>query len=489
MLSNLLLLKVELSHLPSTMICNQLEKVRLHFINVNSDLIIGNIKIAASGLSSSRISFHDTNSKQIHSLFDKKTSICTLNKSEFKYLEDIQSAAAAMNNSDQQQHHNQRNNENDFVYSLDGVVIPASSHYELDMWIRAPEHEGDHMFYFMFFYEDFTAKLVNQTANLDMPIGGRMRKASLPSSHNLKYRTLRYEFSLRTNSAMNVSNTSVVTSQSSCNMFCNLELTNRQESIGFELVELISVSDLWKTWPMVNTDACFLKPLSNVTVSASESMDVFQQQFRNKVNRKTEEILSIALKSEIISTANSNNNKNEKLCLFRSAFKSLTKQNNGLSDENMPDQCVFLDFMRSDIKKSLINVSKDANYLDLSLIWKSTRTTHSKEEKSTSYGMTPVKVFLNSATGEVANMSDKMMINLRHHRPRAINADNNKQMELSKRARSLIIITSQCETNCVGNDSFSHGNLCSVVVSIQLRNFCSSDEFDLVILAKNPKYN
>jgi hypothetical protein len=46
-------------------------------------------------------------------------------------------------------------NKAEFVYSLDeNVTIEPNGYRVIDMWLKAPETEGEHKFYFMFFYQE-----------------------------------------------------------------------------------------------------------------------------------------------------------------------------------------------------------------------------------------------------------------------------------------------------------------------------------------------
>ncbi len=82
-----------MDHVPKTMLCNQLERVRICFRNIGEELPIGNLKIASNGISSSRLCF--SNSEKI---VEKKAlqlnKEASLSNSEFKYLSEMSSIEA-----------------------------------------------------------------------------------------------------------------------------------------------------------------------------------------------------------------------------------------------------------------------------------------------------------------------------------------------------------------------------------------------------------
>jgi len=175
-------LQIEMDSLPKTMICNQFERVRIYFINLSNEFPIGNIKIASNELQTCRLYFSDTN-KIGDELKIDQDSLFTFEKSSFEFKKEIL-------NQEQQQHQpfQANTNSNDFssqgynnnIYSLDNVILKPNEHYALDMWIRAPDIEGDYKFYFMFFYEDFNANIGHQPHAKPSP------KRNSASAHSLK---------------------------------------------------------------------------------------------------------------------------------------------------------------------------------------------------------------------------------------------------------------------------------------------------------------
>lgn len=145
-LNEMPLLQVELDHLPARMQCDQLEKIRVYFVNLSTQKQIGNVKIASNGIASSRICFRQANISETQLELNQMKQ---LNKSEFKFKEtdaiaDKQSMPGSLKTSI----------DTELVYSLGDVVINPNDVYQLDMWIRGPSQPGEHKFYFMFFYQE-----------------------------------------------------------------------------------------------------------------------------------------------------------------------------------------------------------------------------------------------------------------------------------------------------------------------------------------------
>ena len=171
---------------PETMLCNQLERVGVYFINLCDEVPIGNIRIASNGIGMSRVCFRPTTPLDNKRVL-KLDEIESIESSEFKFKKAAtESNAANVNDSFRNEpiklnyshkHHNDSdtnsNNANSLasdmqnIYSLENVVVEPKSGYQLDMWIRAPETDGEHKFYFMVFYEDYIPdKKINLVTHL-----------------------------------------------------------------------------------------------------------------------------------------------------------------------------------------------------------------------------------------------------------------------------------------------------------------------------------
>ena len=84
------------------------------------------------------------------------------------------------------------------------------------MWMRAPDIEGDHRFYFMFFYE-------NAGINLDGAAAVGVLKY---------YRVSSFEMSIRTRQSVNCTRISIVNSQVDASLILNLELCNPKQAVS-----------------------------------------------------------------------------------------------------------------------------------------------------------------------------------------------------------------------------------------------------------------
>lgn len=150
------------------MICGQLEKVRLTFVNLNDQASISNLRIASNRLKSNHLCFHETDKSTINNNpYDN-----TWFEKEYSCLSREEVAASQMNNAGDEAAQadqlpsvaetminkmsgNKKIGRSDLVYSIDNVTIKPADHYSIDMWIKAPEAEGEHKFYLMFFYEEY----------------------------------------------------------------------------------------------------------------------------------------------------------------------------------------------------------------------------------------------------------------------------------------------------------------------------------------------
>jgi hypothetical protein len=457
-----------MDHLPQTMISNQFEKVKIIFINQSNESSIGNIQIASNALQNNQISF-DVSSASFSS--NNNMSDIKIPKNKFKFMEDTFQNSSNEDHHQQQQQQQQQNlnkqpKKFDFIYSLDnGVIIKPNECYELDMWIRAPEIQGEHKFYFMFFYQDITQNGETNSQN-------KVRSSSISgSSHGLKYRVIRNEFVINTVPSIFVFNSKIFNSQNNMNVFVNLDIANKQTYTQFELVDLISLSDIWTVKPIVQNDNknILIKSLSNPNptplVNRFESNDSFSQQFKVKINKRTEEIVSIVLK------ATPNDSKNEDIFINKSCFDSQS-----VADELYlkPNDGVLLNFMTNDLKKNLISVSKNSNYLGMGLVWRSKTTLYDNYTQTESnfyaYGILSFKIDLDFLTSN--SKIDKVQVPLK------------LEQDILKHAKNSILV------NCTNQqfskyDSSCSPNLCPVHVKVELKNLSSSVDFEMVVIAKN----
>ena len=154
--------KVELSDMPETMNCGQLQRIKVFMVNKSDSIPVGNIRIASNGISSGNFCFATTNVQK-----DLDNDLLgTIKKTELKSKEISNSEPEEESSHDPnklsfQHRQNQATNpsldkeiDSGFIFNLDGVTIGPSDHYELDLWIKAPDIDGEHAFYLMFFYDD-----------------------------------------------------------------------------------------------------------------------------------------------------------------------------------------------------------------------------------------------------------------------------------------------------------------------------------------------
>lgn len=233
--------------IPSDLLCNQLEKVRVYFINPSENIPIGNIRIASNGIANSTLCFNDTNKKSVSSLvmdqltilpnadfkFKEQTSSCDSSslsgneplKFNFTHVHHADESFSMANTSS----HLAESHEN--VYSLDNVVIKPQEHYQIDLWIRAPDTEGKHKFYFMFFYED--------ARNEASP-----SKLNIAYANSLRYRIIRYELEINTRRSLSLREpVSIINSQTNSNLILNFELINHQQTVSVIRENLIFLQD------------------------------------------------------------------------------------------------------------------------------------------------------------------------------------------------------------------------------------------------------
>lgn len=164
---------------------------------MSSENSIGNIKIASNGLSSSEICFTEAHSNRdivnntpAHVDTEPQAKrIKRTCKTEFKYNDEANSSHLSdeySNATDQQQLLANKFSPSkvidaDFLYTLEGVVIEPNGCHVLDMWLKAPESEGEHKFYFMFFYQEQLIP-VNDESGADQ----KHSKRKMSISQNLK---------------------------------------------------------------------------------------------------------------------------------------------------------------------------------------------------------------------------------------------------------------------------------------------------------------
>ncbi len=232
-------MQVEMDKLPNNLLCNQLERIRVYFINPSDNIPIGNIRIASNGVANSTLCFHDPNKNSENPLEIDELTI--LSSAEFKFKELSSSVPGSFSNEplkfnfthvhraeesfsmvNPTTNHLTEGHEN--VFSLENVVIKPKEHYQIDLWIRAPETEGAHKLNFMFFYED--------ARNEASP-----SKLSTAYANSLRYRIIRYELAINTRQSLSLREpVSIINSQTNSSLILNFELSSHQPAVSFFVI-------------------------------------------------------------------------------------------------------------------------------------------------------------------------------------------------------------------------------------------------------------
>lgn len=219
---------------PDTMYCEQLKRIRIYFINTSDTIPIGNLRIASNGLTTSKLCFNHPNKQTTKSnaLFTsdfKSKDFQTTDQTNNSRSEPLKFNFTQLHHSDESYANSQQQNtDSQCVYSLDNVVIAPQGHYELDMWIRAPETVGEHHFYFMFFYEDATE---TRAASGEREASPGTRRNLLPVN-GLRYRVVPYELAVRTVQAVTNTALNVINSEVDSSLILNFEISNNSQLVS-----------------------------------------------------------------------------------------------------------------------------------------------------------------------------------------------------------------------------------------------------------------
>ncbi len=118
----------------------------------------------------------------------------------------------------------------------------------------------------------------------------------------------------------------------------------------------------------------------------------------------------------------------------------------------LPDEAVLSQLIQADIEKC----ESGPVYLNAYLVW---RTLVNGEDSSGKCGLIPVKV---------------------------IQGSEGLLQEHKNNLKNLLLVTANCKSNV--SFDFSEKNLCSNVVWIELKNLSTQLDFELILIAKNPRY-
>ena len=115
-------------------------------------------------------------------------------------------------------------------------------------------------------------------------------------------------------------------------------------------------------------------------------------------------------------------------------------------------------------------------------------------ESTAKYGLLCVKMLDASLPIEISPKSTNIHVvfaNIDSTNSDSLNRESLKldynSLDLTRYCKNLLIVTSHCKTNLT-ND-FSNCGLCSMIVNIKIQNFSTFAQFDLLIMARNPKYD
>lgn len=233
------------------------------------------------------------------------------------------------------------------------------------------------------------------------------------------------------------------------------------------MVDLVSVSNIWKTIPI--EDKTKPQPLQHEHQLAHSS-------------KTTESILSVVLEGRPIQSTDKAQKKKQ-VYFQRTNFKRANESTVAeATTTTKPDQNVLFHFLKANLKKQLTNNMETSPYLTVNLIWKSFLKTN--DEVVSFYGLLPVSL-----------LSEQLILhqqqqNQQQFQPMgSVNTaltDNTANVNLTCSLRSLLSITANCKSKV--SFDFTQNTLCSVLVNVELINLSDLNEFDLIILAKNPRF-
>jgi hypothetical protein len=244
------LLQVEMDRLPTEMICGQIERIKLFIINTSNQMSIGNLRIVSHSIEQSNLWFSESKSSKIMLQNDRMSSF---SKSEFKLADATSNESGAENKSGytvfsythshsaaldkasrQPPPSSLLDQANELIYNLEGVTLKPNEHYELDMFIRAPESNNntEHKFRLLFFYDEASSVISNQKTISHAHVYSSNKRNS-SSTNTLKYRIIRCEFSIKTLKCLNMFGVIRTTdSNSSRNMLINSQIANQSSIVS-----------------------------------------------------------------------------------------------------------------------------------------------------------------------------------------------------------------------------------------------------------------
>jgi trafficking protein particle complex subunit 8 len=452
------LLQVEMDHLPTSMLCNQIDRIKVYLVNLSDEFVINNLKIATTQMS--QIYFRKVSTKD-----ESKVTTACLNKLDLS-PENNNTANNSRANKIQQI----KEKDAQFVFSYDdGGPIGTGGVIELEMWLKASDiADINQNFNLLFFYTTTTTTSTTATT-----------ETSNNESDLLKYRLVRHRFSIKTTRCLTINNCNIIETQTNdANILFNLEINNSSlNQFNFDLVDVLSVSDIWKVSPINNT--------------SNKNGHHLLMPGNNKTNA------SLTLK---IKPNHSTNTTKDEIHIFKTPFHHLS---NDSSSNNHIDLNVFLHFLNSDLKlKCLINKESLTNYLDVSIVWKATMYQDGTQQSINKWGLLPIKFdkkivdksfFQYQTTHHNDHQQNEFDTNLPllNQQQKYINSSMTTAMSfnLNSTKHLLLIETNHQQQQQQLNIKTTKSSHCLTVirVDINLVNISSIHNFDILLVAKNIK--
>lgn len=227
------------------------------------------------------------------------------------------------------------------------------------------------------------------------------------------------------------------------------------------MVDLVSVSNNWRVMPVEDKTKNQLQNKHQLAYSS----------------KAAESIFSVVLEGRPIQSTDAM--KKKQIYFQRTNFKGA---NQSAVEATKPDQNVLFHFLKANLKQQLINNLETSPHLTVNLIWKSWRMDN--DETIPCFGILPVNLISDQLAQNQQQQSQQQFQPMG-----SINTaltDNIANVNMTCNLRSLLSITANCKS-AVSFD-FTQNSLCSVCVNVELINSSDLQEFDMIIIAKNPRF-
>jgi hypothetical protein len=235
----------------------------------------------------------------------------------------------------------------------------------------------------------------------------------------------------------------------------------------------MSVSDIWRAWPLKGTNPFLIKALPNNN--------------QNEMIKKNKEVLSTIFKAQPVTTTNTDDVK-DKVYIYKSKFNSTIMQTKDITidTDQKPDDNVLLHFIKTDLKEDFLNIcSNKSTTLRFYVIWKSC-SSQGDEASTCKYGVMSVNVIDERSLHEPQLTSNKQPLRL-CYRELSLNPIE-AQAKSSLDPKDIIMINLTTKSNHIKHD-FSKSDVCVVQVLINLSNLSLHHSFEMVLTAKNSSHH